>query len=70
MSGNTTQIQTILSTRSTLKKSRGKKRDDRRKENIEVSEEEYRQFREIVAELCSTFPDIKGAFITGSLTQK
>ena len=34
------------------------------------SKEEYCQFSEIVAELCSTFPDIKGAFITGSLTQK
>ena len=34
------------------------------------SKEEYRQFKEIVADVCSTFPDIKGAFITGSLTQK
>src|SRR3989344_8040756 len=34
------------------------------------SQEEYCQFREIVAELCSAFPDIKGAFMTGSLTQK
>ena len=34
------------------------------------SKEEYCQFVEVVAELCSTFPDIKGAFITGSLTQK
>ncbi len=34
------------------------------------SKEEYRQFREIAVDLCLTFPDIKGAFITGSLTQK
>ncbi|MEW5896074.1 MAG: hypothetical protein AB1668_00105 [Nanoarchaeota archaeon] len=34
------------------------------------SREEYNQFKEIITDLCLTFPDIIGAFITGSLTQK